>query len=220
MDRRIALPFVVREGFKWYNRGIADPTPEMFALETTYKLQDVRKGGHIFVDIGANMGLWTVIASAYFDHVYSFEPNPEVYEILKKNLELNNVKNVTAENAAISDHDGRLHLNRYYNHAWSSALIAHNGREAEGEGWDAQSYQLDTVLLKDIVPTLVKIDTEGHEFNILNGMGRILRTQHPKLLMEIHSWKDYEPISHLLQDYGYIIRQPDLLHVIAEQWHR
>jgi len=208
--------YIEREGFRWYNQGIADPTPEMFALESTFKQKDVEKGGHIFVDIGANMGLWTVQASRHFDYVYAFEPNPEIYQVLLKNIEINHVKNLTVENIAIGSFDGEVTLHRYYNHAWSSILREHNGREALGTTWQVQCKKLDSILLNYITPTVLKIDTEGYELNVLKGAERILRMNHPKLLMEIHAWNDYKEITDYLSDFDYKIRQPEPLHLVGE----
>ncbi len=209
--------YLEKEGFKWYNRGIADPTPEMFALESTFKQKDVELGGHVFVDVGANMGLWTVQASKHFDHVYSFEPNPEIYQVLLKNIKINHVeRNLTVENIAIGSFDGDLTLHRYYNHAWSSVLQEHNGQKASNDYWQVQCKKLDSALLNYVSPTVLKIDTEGYELNVLMGAERILRMNHPKLLIEIHAWKDYKEITDYLSDFGYEIRQPEPLHLVGE----
>ena len=208
--------YIERNGFKWYNRGIADPTPEMFALETTFKQKDIEEGGHIFIDVGANMGLWTIQASKHFDHIYSFEPNPEIYPILLRNIKMNNINNVTLENIAIADYDGELKLNRYYNHAWSSVLKEHNERKALNDSWNVQCKKLDSYILSYVNPSMIKIDTEGFKLNVLKGAERILRNYHPKLLIEIHSWNDYSKITDYLSIFDYKIRQPEPLHMIGE----
>jgi FkbM family methyltransferase len=162
------------------------------------------------------MGLWTVQASKHFDYVYSFEPNPEVYRILLKNIEINHVQNLTLENVAIASFDGELTLHQYYNHAWSSVLTEHNNRKALDNSWQVQCKKLDSVLLKAIVPTVVKIDTEGYELNVLKGAERILSLNHPKLLIEVHSWNDYKEITDYLSGFDYKITQPEPLHLVGE----
>ena len=63
-------------------------------------------GGDLFVDIGACLGRWTLPASRIFRQTIAFEPSAKAYEILKRHVRINSLKNVTCENSAVSDREG------------------------------------------------------------------------------------------------------------------
>jgi|HubBroStandDraft_6_1064221.scaffolds.fasta_scaffold11997_3 FkbM family methyltransferase len=75
----------------------------------THLLQCFLRPGDVFVDIGANIGWYTIIAASIVGgngHVYSFEPAEANFELAARNLVLNGLQNVTLERLAISDHTG------------------------------------------------------------------------------------------------------------------
>ena len=81
-------------------------------LETRWILHTIR-AGDVFVDVGANIGYYTVIAAKIVGdqgHVYAFEPDPTSFAILKANVERNGLANVTLEQKALSNEPGSLRL--------------------------------------------------------------------------------------------------------------
>ena len=69
--------------------------------------------GNIVLDIGANIGYYTLIMSKLVGStgkVYAFEPEPKNFEVLKKNIELTKLDNVILEQKALSDIDGVTYL--------------------------------------------------------------------------------------------------------------
>ena len=78
------------------------PNPELISL--------IRKGGDGFVDIGANVGIFSMIASQTFNRVYAFEPFEHTCNYLKNNAKINSSNNITVYNMAISDAKGRAQL--------------------------------------------------------------------------------------------------------------
>ena len=81
--------------------------------------------GDIFVDVGANIGLFTLIAAKLVGkrgHVYAFEPSSRIHQRLIDNIKLNNLTNVSCYQLALSDRDGEailyVPLDGY--DAWSS----------------------------------------------------------------------------------------------------
>lgn len=126
----------------------------------------------VVYDIGANIGAFTVALANKVKKVYAFEPNPKNFELLKKNTEhLNNV--VLFRNAVgserkdifVSDFDESKRNN--YGEA----------RIREDQGVPAKMIRLDDInyFLKDDVlfeieaPSLIKIDVEGHEYDVFRG---------------------------------------------------
>jgi len=145
--------------------GIWEPT------ETDYLL-DRLKPGDTFVDIGANVGYYTVIAASLVGpqgRVMAFEPDPGNFELITANIAINQLQNVHAFQYAVSDSAGAatLHTNKF-----------NTGDFRLWEGLDLpDEHKGDTVqvetrrLLRSQVPAgaLVKIDTQGWEAKIVLG---------------------------------------------------
>ncbi len=71
------------------------------------------KEGDVVLDLGANIGYFTLIAAKLVGvngKVYAFEPDPTNFSFLKRNVEINNYKNVVCEQKAVSNENGKLKL--------------------------------------------------------------------------------------------------------------
>lgn len=152
----------------------------------------------VFLDVGANAGKYSImLANKVKDvQVYSFEPSPSTYAILQKNIELNNAQaQITAFNFGLSDQNGKLTF------AMSSMFsgVSHIVDTSTGQ-YDALNYEqvqvqiktLDDVIKEEqIAPArvyLIKIDVEGHEYNVLKGASTTLAAlpTGARLIIEIH----------------------------------
>ena len=92
-----------------YKRAFRDYIMIDWEKTTTEKFKEVVRQGDVILDLGANMGFFTLLAARLTGHqgrVYSFEPNPTNYGLLLKNLEINGYSNVTVIQKAISNHTG------------------------------------------------------------------------------------------------------------------
>jgi FkbM family methyltransferase len=129
----------------------------------------------LFVDIGAHYGYYTILVGKRHPNckIIAFEPVPENFEILKRNVALNQLKNTELHNLAISDSDGLRKFNvaeasdscGFYEHP-----LAKTCKEIQ-----VKTVCLDNFLKKTPkVPTIIKIDTEGHEVHVLQGMRKFL----------------------------------------------
>jgi FkbM family methyltransferase len=107
--------------------------------------------------------------------VVSFEPFPENFEALQKNLEINQISNTVAVNAAVGAKPGALHIK-----SRSNAKVTSRG------GIAVPVITLDEWAETNAVwPDVIKIDVEGFEFEVLRGAEKILRRT-PALSVEIH----------------------------------
>lgn len=138
------------------------------------------KKGDVFYDIGANIGLFSLLASKVVGEkglVYSFEPTPITYSRLLDNISLNNFSNIKTFNIGLSDKVGKLNLNVSTNgyDAWNSfAKINDKLYEYTVE---IEVNSLDNFLAnhnKNI--SLIKIDVEGWEMFVLKGGEQLLKT--------------------------------------------
>ena len=147
--------------------------------------------GDIVVDLGANIGYYTLIAAKLVGNkgkVFSFEPEPKNFEILKKNVEINGYQNVILEQKAVSD------VNEKTNLYLSQGIGTHSLKP--NQNTTMKTIPIESIRLDDYFKNLnltnkinfVKIDVEGAEFNVLSGMDNILKqSKNLKLFTEFAS---------------------------------
>jgi FkbM family methyltransferase len=159
--------------------------------------------GNIFVDIGANLGYFTLMASrlvGHFGKVFAFEPGTQAYTYCKKNIELNKLFNV------------KLYKNGLWNEKKTLMISDSNQlgfNHISDNGDSVECILLDSLYL---TPDLIKIDIEGAEPYALQGMVETLKRCHPAIIMEVNRrclksffGKDAEDVWIQLTDLGYEI---------------
>ncbi len=146
-------------------------------FETFRLLMDLGSSEKVFVDVGAHVGHYAVRLSKQYGHVIAIEPDPHSFEGLLKNLELNHVKNVRALNIAASSKRGNSIL-------YSAGM----GSRLDTVRLHKCVYNVKTDLLDDLVPRadVIKIDTEGHELEVLKGASRLI-AQKSLFVIEDHT---------------------------------
>jgi FkbM family methyltransferase len=130
----------------------------------------------LFIDVGAHYGFYTLLAAKKDNslEVIACEPTPETCKVLAINVALNELKNVSVHQIAVSDKDGAA----TFNVSLSSDSC---GFHANPEALPLRQVEVATrtldSLLKDHAPcpTLIKIDTEGHELAVLRGLSATLQ---------------------------------------------
>ncbi|HET6244032.1 MAG: FkbM family methyltransferase [Bacteroidetes bacterium] len=156
----------------------------------TYFWKKIIKPGFIILDIGANIGYYSLLASKLTGiqgKIYSFEPVKATFNKLLNNIQLNNFQNIFINNIAISDIEGEIELfvADDLNTGTSSITLHHN---FSGQKEIAKSLPLDSFVQsnKEIHKIdLIKIDVEGSEFHVLKGMKYVLSEFQPFILIEI-----------------------------------
>jgi FkbM family methyltransferase len=138
------------------------------------------------VDVGANLGYFALQEAKAIGPkgvVYAIEPVPQNYFLLKHNAALNNLKNIQFFNLAISDADGSLELFLGNASNWGSAIKTslNSNRKIT-----VPSQRLDTFLKDKGKVDLVRMDVEGYETKIVEGMTETLKQKNLMLFMEIH----------------------------------
>jgi FkbM family methyltransferase len=146
-------------------------------------LRRLVRPGMIFCDVGANIGVFTLLAARLVGpkgRVFSFEPVPSNFCVLRRNVEANKYGNVVCIPKAVSQQNGtsRLFLSRF---CGSHSLV---GEPAEytGEFLDVETLRLDSLPgLKRI--DVLKIDVEGVELDVLEGLGHL----RPHVILEYNA---------------------------------
>ena len=144
--------------------------------KTTEFIKSNLRSGQTFVDVGASVGYYTLLAAKLVGSggkVYSFEPLQENYSVLTKNLADNNFKNVTVFFNALSNQAGpKIKLFGGDVPGQYSLLDAadHNFREVNNDIFDELNKR------EGIIPDIIKIDVEGAQMKVLEGMKEVLET--------------------------------------------
>jgi len=160
------------------------------------------KPGMTVFDVGANVGLYSLLSSVLIGgngKVFSFEPLPENIFYLKKHIELNKLKNVTAIEKAVNDKVSTVRFNFGDNR--SAGYISNEG-EIEVETTSLDEY----INQGNPLPDLIKMDIEGAEYEALIGAKEILKTKKPVIFLATHSDELRAKCLKLIADFGYSIK--------------
>ena len=149
----------------------------------TQIIRDEIKEGDIVIDVGANIGYYTLIFAQLVGKtgkVFAFEPESKNFEILKKNVKINNYNNVIVEQKIISDKSGKMKL-----FISDSDIVGHRIQQMGNfkKFIEVESVTLDEHMKKlnlDKKINFIKIDVEGAEPKVLQGAKKILE-QNSKL---------------------------------------
>jgi FkbM family methyltransferase len=180
------------EGLRWQFQPFIGREHERF-------LESVILGwGKCFVDVGASIGRWVLPSSKYYAEVFAFEANPEIARILRRNVQMNHLKNVKVFALALGETvaEKKLWLHKTLGH--DSFRAAHMGLTSTGKYSLVRTETLDRFRL---APSIIKIDTEGYEFQVLQGAIGTIRERKPRLVVETHDSKDVQLIQELLPFY-------------------
>jgi len=181
----------------------------------------------VFIDIGANCGFVTLLASSLVpaQRIWSFEPNPDTFRELKANLDLNGLA-VNAANLGLSDAPGRVRLFVPEGACGGSSIEAKNYRRREllpGETLPSKFHEIEVVRFDDFwtgrqpelpggAQVVVKLDAEGHELPILTGMRDFIAAHRERLtlLVEIYD-SEFEAMTAALGAQGFLagLIEPD-----------
>ncbi len=162
-------------------------------MHITELFESIVKEGFTVVDIGANMGYYTLIAALRVGKkgkVYAFEPEPKSFDILCKNIEINGFNNtvITCQKALL-DRDGKVDFNVYEEHVAGSSIFVDNsifGSEPHKKrSISVQATTLDAFLGNNVKVDLIKMDAEGAEPFIFKGMKNVIKnSSNLKIIME------------------------------------
>jgi FkbM family methyltransferase len=141
------------------------------------------KPGDAFVDVGANFGLFAVLASRRVGSsgkVHAFEPWRPSAANLRQNVKLNDCGNVVIHECALSDRSGRAQFSVHEDCGRNSLGRLENAANAEVE-----VQKLDVVLGDGAIVDWMKIDVEGAEELVFRGAGETLQRCLPAIVFEI-----------------------------------
>ena len=157
------------------------------------------KPGSVVVDVGANVGIYTLLAAKLLQgkgKIYSFEPTPRTYEILRDNVQVNGFLElgiIHLHQLAVTDRSGKARLSIFQRDSGHNTLF--NDGKADNE-IEVATTSLDEILAMQEQVDIVKIDAEGAEPLIVRGMRQVIQ-RNPKIRIVL----EFAPV-HLLRAGG------------------
>ncbi len=145
----------------------------------------------VFVDIGANVGYFTVLAGSRIHaggtgRVIAVEPNPECCALLERNLVINwSMCNIDLHKVAVGAEKGEVWLASPADRAANAHLSFGEGERAGERRFRVPLEPLDALVPEGLQVDIMKVDVEGHELSVFRGAHRVIR-QSPniKIIME------------------------------------
>ncbi len=173
------------------NEGYYEHNVEFWLKTISNRYRDELKNT-AFMDIGANIGYYSVLLSKLFSKIYAFEPVSSTVNILKKNIVLSGSANISHLNYALSDNAGNEQINLYDNSGQNSLV---RRKDVDGQYIQCSGIQsvelvsLDGISKKMnfLKPGLMKIDVEGFEINVLKGAKNTIEDAKPIIIFEFSS---------------------------------
>jgi len=147
-------------------------------------LESIVKEGMNVIDIGANVGITTVTVARKIGRrgkLYSFEPTPEYFNILKENISSNGLENVKVYELAVTDQVGRVPFSQK---ELSSGIVFEEGAKK----FEVSTTSIDRFLSEEKIERidLINMDCEGSELLVLKGAKKTLWENKVEIFCEIH----------------------------------
>ena len=134
-----------------------------------------------FVDVGANVGLWSLPMTKYFQKIISYEPSKQNIECIKINIP----KGIELREKAVADFQGEAEFHQAGKNCGDGKLV----RDGKHVSYKVPVVKLDEEQLSEV--DFVKIDTQGWELEVLRGMKNLILDQNPWVMFEINQDVDY-----------------------------
>jgi len=162
---------------------------------TDYLIKNLKEGD-IFLDIGANIGFFSLLGSELVGKngkVYSFEPSPEIYNILYKNTK--NFSNIEIYKKAMLDKLKIIPMtffplkNHFYNTIQNKNLLINYFTDIKNSSFTEKIIETTSIdnfcSTNNISPKIIKIDAEGSDLDIIIGAEKIITKYKPTILFEL-----------------------------------
>lgn len=184
-------------------------------------LRRLLRPGDVYVDAGANLGLFTMLAARQVGptgSVFAFEPVPSTFERLSEHVSRNELIHVTALPKACGSEPGEATI-----HLFADAPIGHASLAELDNKTVSQATKVEVVRIDDVVDRpakFVKVDVEGAEWGAVKGAERVLTANaRPHIVMEVNVGAAAAFGHHPMQVVDWILerRPTDRLHLLTSK---
>jgi FkbM family methyltransferase len=206
------------EGFQldlnplFHSNLISKGSLEGYEPEMRRAIQLATKPGQCAYDVGANVGVFSYLFASLVGstgRVYAFEPEPNNFNCLARSVELNATDNVILDTRALGAVN-RTELFDRRGGAFSGRLVgADSSHKPTKNLIKVETTSIDSLIAQEnyTAPDVIKIDVEGNEKLVLEGMDETLRRNKPIIICELHGHLGdaVEDVFDLLKSYKYDI---------------
>ena len=160
----------------------------VFEPDTTRILACMAEG--TVLDVGANIGLTTLLHSRLATKVHAFEPSPSTFELLQENVARAGLRNTTLHNVGLGEQPGSFDLT-FAPQNRSGAFVSNQTQASTGH--TIERIQIDTLDRRVEVEKIgkidmIKIDVEGFELHVLRGGRQTVTRDRPAVVLEMNHW--------------------------------
>jgi len=145
----------------------------------------------LFVDVGANIGIWSRPMMQHFKTTVSYEPSQQNLECLKNNIP----RGIDLREKAVANFQGIAAFHQAGKNCGDGKLC----RPGINASYDVPVVKLDDEQLTNV--DLIKIDVQGWEYEVLQGAVSIIKQYHPWIIFEVN--QDIDECCKLMEDLGY-----------------
>jgi len=154
----------------------------------------------VYIDIGANIGNHAIFFNKFCpaSKVYCFEIEKSIFKILNRNMERNCAENsFHLSNVGISDESGFVDLCQVdHNNCGITKIVNNDGTQCIVDTLDNLVEGIENI-------SLIKIDVEGFELQVIKGATKILINQSPIIFVELQSEQDFSIFNEFISLFGY-----------------
>lgn len=145
--------------------------------------------GGVFVDLGANIGNHSIFVASFLspERVVSVEANPETFSLLRSNITMNNLDYLIETGSgpiAVGDRAGYGSIDVPKNNLGGARVHCEDSESSAS----IRIAKADD-LLSNVRPSFIKIDVEGMEMEVLDGLSETINRCRPKIFIEVMDWK-------------------------------
>jgi len=190
-------------GQQLLQNGISRYEPELTGI-----FSKLVKDKHVFLDIGANCGLYSLLACSVNQNLktYAFEPEPKCFSLLQVNRKINRLQNLTIIQRAVTDRSGILDFHTPDNHDHLSTMSSLIGQDS-GCAKDWKTVQVVAITVDEFVRRnnipgidLMKVDVEKAEPLVLSGARESIRRFRPLIICEVLAHAEAVKIEEILKE--------------------
>ena len=142
----------------------------------------IAKGKQAFMDIGALHGLFSLVFKSINEkgEALAFDPSPIAFQRLLYNVHKNDFQYINPFEIALSNEEGQLEMSYVWEH-----LVANSDPDATTVRIPKRKGD-DICAEQGFIPDLIKIDVEGHEWKVIQGLDDTISKHHPLIFLELH----------------------------------
>jgi FkbM family methyltransferase len=171
-----------------------------------------------FYDVGANIGLFAMIAARLVGEsgrVVAFEADPEIAARLREHLAKNEFGWAAVEENAVWSKEGPIYFARTDPETSPDRGLGHVVATAGRDTIEVAGVSLDEFATTHEAPDFIKCDVEGAEVEVFRGAKRLLREKRPIVICEMHSEENHRVLVKEFEELGYRCTNCGTNHVAA-----